>query len=149
SANDLKARLWEVPTGRALGLPMEHQETVSDAVFSRDSKRVMTLTSAGTTRWWAADTGAPLSPPRPHPEPVSAVALSAVGHCLAAVVADKSVRLGSEGMDHPAAPRLDLEDGVSGLTFGSSNRFLLTANRFGTVRPWDVATGKCLGPPLP
>jgi WD40 repeat protein len=46
------ARLFEATTGRARGLPLQHEGVILSAHFSPDGKRVVTADETGTTRIW-------------------------------------------------------------------------------------------------
>ena len=50
------ARVWSTSDGRALGELRGHSDAVSNAVFSRDGRRIATASHDGTARIWDAAT---------------------------------------------------------------------------------------------
>jgi WD40 repeat protein/energy-coupling factor transporter ATP-binding protein EcfA2 len=63
---DDTARLWDLTTGRAVGLPLQHAHDVESARWSRDGTMVVTASGDRTARVWDAATGQPLTPPLEH-----------------------------------------------------------------------------------
>ena len=53
--------LWDVPTGRLKHILTEHTDYISGAVFSPDSKTLVSSEGNDTIRWWDATTGGSLS----------------------------------------------------------------------------------------
>jgi WD40 repeat protein len=49
---DKTARLWEVATGKQLGPPLHHRDTVAAVAFSPDGKTVLTGSVDKTARLW-------------------------------------------------------------------------------------------------
>ena len=78
-SQDKTARLWDVATGRPLGLPMKHQGGVDGRGLQPRRQDVLTGSDDKTARLWDAATGQPLGPPMEHQGRVLAVAFSPDG----------------------------------------------------------------------
>src|SRR5207249_2043137 len=85
------ARLWEVATGKLIGLPLQHQ--CKAVAFSPDGKTVLTGSGDGTARLWETATGKPIGPPLQHQGLVVGLALSADGKTALTGSRDKTARL--------------------------------------------------------
>ena len=59
---DKTARLWEASSGKAIGLPMQHNGEVKSAAFSPDGQRVVTASADKTARLWEASSGKAIWP---------------------------------------------------------------------------------------
>jgi WD40 repeat protein len=73
--DDNAARIWEVDTGALVGRVLEHDAPVVDARFSKDGRRVVTMSyrqwegvvpPTMQARVWDVASGAPLTPPLAH-----------------------------------------------------------------------------------
>ncbi len=60
------ARQFDVRTGRPIGLPMNHGDTIGWLVYSPDGATLATACPDGTVRLWDASTGWPLGPALVH-----------------------------------------------------------------------------------
>jgi WD40 repeat protein len=76
---DNTARLWSLATKSAIGLPLQHNQVVEDAQWSRDGTRVVTASSDRTSQVWDASTGQRLTPPLEHENGVSRAKFSLDG----------------------------------------------------------------------
>jgi WD40 repeat protein/tetratricopeptide (TPR) repeat protein/tRNA A-37 threonylcarbamoyl transferase component Bud32 len=126
ASDDKTARIWDTDTGEAVTEPLVHGGPVQWLQFSRDGRRLLTLSGspippAPMIEWearvWDAVTGQPLAPPCKH------VHLILVG--------------------------LDLDaHGAGTPSLSPDGRRLLTHTDEDTAQQWDTATGKPVGPPL-
>src|ERR1700722_5680220 len=57
ASDDKTARVWDAETGKPVGAPLQHQQTVNIAAFSPDGRRVVTASVDNTPGVWGADTG--------------------------------------------------------------------------------------------
>src|SRR5207244_10030860 len=73
------AYLWEMNSGKRIGLPMQHEHVIGPLAFSPDGRLVLTGSFDKTARLWSAVTGEPLGTPLEHPEPVGNVGFSPDG----------------------------------------------------------------------
>jgi WD40 repeat protein len=146
-SNDGAARLWEAATGQLVGPPLRHEDWVTAVAFRPDGRAVLTGSRDGTARLWDVGTGHPLCPPLRHPGSVNAVAFSPDGHTVSTGSLE-GARLwdGSDG--HPLGPYLQPKTDARGVAFSPDGRTILTGATNGTVRFWDAATRKPIGPTL-
>ena len=70
---DKTARLWRLPGGEAIGLPMPHEAEVLSVCFSHNGAFALTAAASGEVRLWDAATALPVGPPARHDGPVSSV----------------------------------------------------------------------------
>jgi WD40 repeat protein len=153
--NDNLAQLLLAGTDKPICPPLKHAGKVETAVFSPDSKVVLTTSEPGTGMrgrepyWlWDAATGLPL-------ETDSGVALAVSGDGKAVLTLGSSaegeeLQLWDTAGGHPVGPRLAHEGIVREATFSPSGKSLLTrteptAGNRGEAYLWDAATGKHLG----
>src|SRR5262249_37397653 len=142
------ARLWAVASGKPLGPPFLHQESVRAAAFSPDGQTILTGSLDKTARLWDVVPGDVLGVQLRHQAAVYAVAFSPDGRTIATGGNGGATRLWE-----PAAgtrPRILVEApfAVYRVAFSPDGKTLLIAS-WDDGRRWDAATGKPLGQPLP
>ncbi len=141
------AQMWNSSTGKPVGLPLQHGETVSAAIFSPDGKTVLTASYDKTARIWEVPTGKPLGTLR-HDLTVIAVAFSRDGKTILTGSADKTAQLWEAATGEKSAPPLPHLDSVASVAFSPDDKMVLTGSFDRTARLWDAATGKQLSSPL-
>lgn len=62
SADALHAQIWEVTSGRRIGMPIQHSDGVSMVRYFPDGKRILTAGEDGQARVWNAADGSPNTP---------------------------------------------------------------------------------------
>ena len=146
---DATARFWEVPTGRPIGSPLKHENTVFSVAYSPDGKTVMTGSWDQTAQLWDASTGKPIGPS-------AATSRMGLGRGLQSGRQDGDHReLGrhgaGSGMSRPASPTaqpLAHKSLVSAVAFAPDGKTVATASFDSTARIWDAANGQPVGTPL-
>jgi WD40 repeat protein len=147
SSFDKSLRLWDVETGQAIHC-FEEGKTVFRAIdFSRDGKYVLSGSDDGRLRLWNADTGELVRSLDGAYRALSTVNLSADGRFAL------SNGLTPEGRGTPEL--WDLEKNLSirqfrhewgwvtqGSGFSPDGKRFLTCGQDGTLRLWELATGK-------
>ena len=79
ASRDKTARLWDASSGKAIGLPMQHDDTVNSAAFSPDGQRIVTASRDKTARLWDAASGKAIGLPMQHDGVVISAAFSPDG----------------------------------------------------------------------
>ncbi|MFC6086221.1 nSTAND1 domain-containing NTPase [Sphaerisporangium aureirubrum] len=142
-------RLWDTATGRPIGPPMTgHRGTVIQVVLSPDRKLVASRGDDNTVRVWDTATGRPVNPRVPY-----------------IAGASDPIAFGPDGRTLAGGGRVSLVDARSGwrragpligaggapapqIAFNRTGTRLAAGQEDGTVRLWDPATGRAVGPPL-
>ncbi len=144
---DGTARLWSVPSGNALGRPLDaHKGAVWKAVFSPDGRYVLTASDDATARVWDATTGAPVGEPMAgHAHGVLDAEFDPVpqdGRWLVVTASeDGTARLWDPLIGRPLAVLKGHDGAVVQASFSADGGTVVTASRDGTVRLWDAGTG--------
>jgi WD40 repeat protein/serine/threonine protein kinase len=147
------ACLWDVATGRQVGLPLAHRGDNLGAAFSADGKLV--VTAAGDIRLWDTATGEPVGRPLRQDGGLAFLALSPdCKRVLTAELRDRArlARLWDAANGQPTGTILAHAGALAASAFSPDGKSILTGSLkgedHGEARLWEAATGKPLGPPL-
>ncbi|MER6160378.1 hypothetical protein ABT147_33320 [Streptomyces sp. NPDC001868] len=139
TATDLSTQLWNTGTGRLRTTFTGHDGMVMSVAFRPDGRTLATNASDGTTRLWDTDTERARTIPTGEKWGISSMAFSPDGKTLA-TGGDLSAQLWNTGTGRL---RTTLDQwGVMCAAFSPDGRALATAAADGTVRLWDVTTGR-------
>jgi WD40 repeat protein/serine/threonine protein kinase/Flp pilus assembly protein TadD len=147
-----EARLWDTADGRPRTPPLKHPGAVVRAHFSPDGRRFVTvvadrISARGEVRVWNLN-GEPVTPPLQHAGPVTDAAFSPDGRLLVAAGEDGVARLWDLAVLRRTVPPLSAsEPSYSRIEVCENRRHVFTVSRDGTLRVWETATGKLVGPP--
>jgi WD40 repeat protein len=146
TCNDGTARLWDVATGRQVGL-MRFVPSGLPGAFSPDGLKVMTPGPDKTAVFWDAATGQQVGAPFHHPRGVYGAALSPDGKTIATTGQDNTVRLWNMKTGEPIGRPIATDGGAPSVAFSSNGKTLLTYGAE-TARLWNVDTGESVGRPM-
>lgn len=135
-------RLWDVPSGDAVGEPMIHDEWVSAVAFSADGSRVLTSSQSAAVHEWDARTGKSLGEPRG--EGQDEAAFSPDGTRLVTAWQWEG-RLIDVATGQPVGETLRHDGLIKVLVFSPDGRLLATGGHDHTVRLWNAKTGARVG----
>jgi eukaryotic-like serine/threonine-protein kinase len=138
-----EARVWDVATGKALGLPMSHKLGLFCSSFSPDGRWLATSSRDGTARVWDAATGQPLIPPLAHGGDVFRTAFSPDGRRLATTSSVGVARIWGLEMDQHTPLELRESSGAGDYSFTFSSDGQRLAGKYfkSDGRVWDALTG--------
>ncbi len=135
---DCTARIWDIATGEAIGVPMRHGRRINTAVFSSDGKRILTASDDSKVRVWDAATGQALTDPLKHEGPVNTAAFSPDNHWIL-TVADGVARVWDVATGEPVTAPMRQGQGFTSAAFSPDGKRVLITAKDRTVRVWHVA----------
>lgn len=135
---DKQVRLWDLEERKLLKTLKGHTDKVVSVLLSRDGLSGLSLSNDGVIRQW--DLKAGKSTVVPGPAPYGVLAINPAENVIASGNGDGTVVLrGPQGI----APLIGHTQGyVEGLAFTPDGSKLVTGADDGTVRVWDLKTGK-------
>jgi WD40 repeat protein len=149
----LGAQLWEVPPEGELGWALPDRGTLKALAFSPDGRALLAGASKRGARFWEPVEGRrPVVRLLPHDDEVSAVAFSPDGRTFLTGSDDGRIRLWDRNTCQ-VRHEMRQTGWVSSLAFAPDGRTALAGTRYkephpGTIRFWDLVTGKPLGDPV-
>jgi WD40 repeat protein len=140
--------LWDAAAGKAVAR-LGHAAEVSDARFSPDGARLLTVSGGKTVRVWDARTGGPLTPALEHGRPVFEASFTPDGRRV--IVTNGGFRaLALWDVATRSKLALAREKGTGSVVFGRDGARELVFHVGGkTARCWDLAAGRPLTKPFP
>jgi WD40 repeat protein len=140
--------VWDAETGAVIGELLRHEGPVNDAIYSPDSKRILSWSDDKTLRLWDATTGASIGAPLQHGGPVKGAVYSPDGKRILSWSQDKTLRLWDAAMGAAIGEPLRHDGSVLGAIYSPDGRRILSWSADKTLRLWDAATGAAIGEPL-
>ncbi|MER9134748.1 TIR domain-containing protein [Mesorhizobium sp. M0830] len=135
------ARIWNAATGaQVLGLE-GHKDTVNSAVFSPDSRRLVTASDDQTACLWDAATGRQMLVLGGHEHLVSSAAFSPDSMRIVTTSSDKTARVWDASTGALVLVLNGHGDHVASAAFSPDASRLVTASWDKTARVWDAAPG--------
>ncbi|MCY4401860.1 MAG: WD40 repeat domain-containing protein [Candidatus Poribacteria bacterium] len=146
-------RLWDTTSGKHKQTPRGHKTRVKTVVFSPDSNMMASWSSEGDTtiRLWDVATGKHKRTLKGHINPIEDVSFSPDGKTLASGGLDGIIRIWNSEtgeqkqtfMENSFANNLAAQSAaVTVVTFYSDGVVLASGHKNGSIRLWDLDTGK-------
>jgi WD40 repeat protein len=167
ASDDKTALIWDVTTGKVLQKIEEHTEMVrsatlspdgkipifiasaenklkevKSAVFSLNSKTIVTASGDKTARIWDVATGKELKKLEGHTDGVLSAVFSPDSKTIVTASKDKTARIWDVVAGKESQKLGGHTDTVVSAVFSPNGKTIVTASRDKTARIWDVATGK-------
>jgi WD40 repeat protein/predicted Ser/Thr protein kinase len=137
AADDGKARLWDLQTGRLLAA-LPHPIKVSSAMFTADENIVLTACQDGSFRLWNLDAARIISEFPPAPDSRVPPALSRDRRRAALFGPRGSVQVWDLAHGQPLGSPLKLAERITRTAFGRDPNILAVAGLEGSVGVWTV-----------
>jgi KaiC/GvpD/RAD55 family RecA-like ATPase len=144
-SRDNTARLWEVASGKEIGVLRGHEDSVTSVAFSPDGRTLATGSADKTARLWEVATGKEITVLRGHQDLLWSVAFSPDGQRLTTGSHDNTARLWEVTSGKEIAVLRGHEGSVRSVAFSPDGRTLATGSWDETVRLWEVTSGKEIG----
>jgi WD40 repeat protein/serine/threonine protein kinase len=150
ASQDTTVRLWDTATGSLVGILRGHESHVRNVAFSPDGQRLATASDDGIVKLWDARAAEPERTLR-HANWVPRAAFFPDGTTIASAGWDNMIRIWDAATGRPiralhAEPNdegiAQMGDIIHTLAISPDGRQVASTNRSGTVRLWDMATGR-------
>jgi len=140
-------QLWDGASGKPIGQPMKHEDSIKSAQFSPDGQRVV-VASGNTARLWDAASGKSIGEPMKHEAGVKSAQFSPDGQRVVTASEDKTARLWDAASGKSIGAPMKHEAGVNSARFSPDGQRVVTALQDNTVQLWDAPSGKPIGAPM-
>src|SRR5262249_51592905 len=138
SADHKLAQLWDARTGRLLGVLQEHFDFIMAAVFSPDSKWIVTASTDHNAGLWDAVTGRRIFMLEGHSAPVMDASFSPDSTRFLTRGADDTARVWDVETGYLLATLQGHKDSLTSAEFSHDGNYVLTASADGTAKIYDV-----------
>ena len=139
------AQIWDIASGKPIGIPLPHEDVVRDAAFNADGSLVATISGKCTVHCWRVATGELLATFKGHTDSIVSVAFSPRGTQIVTTSEDKTASIW-EITTGKLQWRLAEHTGIVWEAhFSPDGSRLVTASDDASSKIWDTTTGKQLG----
>lgn len=138
---DQTARVWNVETGQAVGIPLPHPNWVQSVAFNPDGSRLVTGGDGQQTVLWDFSNGRRIPPPIDHDDVVVSAEYSADGLLLLSASMDGRLRLFDAPDLKPfrQAPQLPHAGRIMSAAFLPDAARIVVCTHEGAVTLWNLA----------
>jgi len=143
SADDFSPRVWEVSKGKLVAILRGHTNTVQGAVFSRDSRFIVTASWDKTASVWEATTGRLLTRLIGHNNAVNTAVFTADGRRVLTASADSTARIWDAGIGQVLTQISGQPVAKLNIRFTPDGRNVLVAKDSATVTICSTQTAQC------
>ena len=144
AAKENNASLWDVTTGRRIGLPLVHPGVVFAESFSPDGKTLVTGCLDGGVRLWDVASGKRVGAILRHEEKVHSAVFSRDGRLVLSSSEDGTARLWEAATGRLVGQQLSHSSELRNAVFSPDQTHILTAGFEGTARLWRLAPEQAL-----
>jgi WD40 repeat protein len=130
--------VWDAATGKKRYVLQGHEDEVTAAAFSPDSRHIVTASRDGTTRIWSAADGREEVVLRGHEGPVYSAAWSPDGRFVVTASEDRTARLWYADSGREFFTLTGHEGPVYSAEFSPDGTQVVTASADGTARIWPA-----------
>jgi hypothetical protein len=139
---DNTTRLWDVDSGKNLGILTAHSDRVTSVCFSPNGKTLASASYDSTIKLWNMDTGKVCLTLTSHTKPFTSIIFSPNGKTLCSGSLDKTIRLWDVATGRELRVFNGHSDGVTSVCFSPDGKTIASSSSDKTIRLWDMATGQ-------
>jgi WD40 repeat protein len=139
--------IWDLAAGGTQGQILSHETPVRSAVFSPDSRRIVTA-AGDNAHIWNATTAKREAKPLEHHQTVTSAVFSPDSSSVLTASHDHFAQVWNAATGNPAGARPDLNRFLHRATFSPDGRFYATVDSDYIGQIFITATGKPFGRPL-
>jgi WD40 repeat protein len=153
-SGDKTIKLWDVSSGKEVNTFFGHTDAVSTIVFSHDGRYLLSGSFDKTLKLWDISTGNERRTFTGHAWQIASVAFSADGRHALSRSGDRIIKLWDMNTGKEirtfSGDNVDVAGVATGSqmivsgTFSPDGRYMLTTERSGAIKLWNVATGKAI-----
>src|SRR5262249_54097256 len=146
-SGDQTVRLWDLISGKEVGVFRGHQDGVTSVAFSQDGKRLFSGSADKTARVWEVASGREVLRLEGHGAAVTSVAFGPDGRSLASASEDTRVRVWDAETGQLAVEYKGHSLAVRGIAFHPDGKHAVSVARDrkqGEARLWSVVTGETI-----
>ena len=136
----------EAASGKPIGEPLRHEDTVSSAAYSPDGTRIVTASFDKTARQWEVASGKPIGEPLRHEDTVTSAAYSPDGTRIVTACRDHTARQWEAASGKPIGEPLHHESMVKSAVYCPDGTRIVTTCDDRTAWQWE---GNFLSSPPP
>jgi WD40 repeat protein len=133
------AYLWDIASGKRLGLPLVHHGGVPAAVFSPDGRVIVSASKDGTVQKWDRATLKPKGLPLRHPRGAEYVAFTPDGAVIVTTSPDAFAAFLWDANGQRLGTPLWHQEAVDSIALSPDGKAILTGGADSTIRMWQVS----------
>jgi WD40 repeat protein len=141
---DKSVRVWNLETGRSVGILQGHTGPIPALAISADGRRAVSGSWDQTVRSWDVKTGKCIATLKGHKDYVVGIAITPNGKRAVSCSKDRTIRV----WDLEAGRCIAILEGhgnaVSGVALTANGKRVVSCSSDETIRVWDIDTGECI-----
>jgi WD40 repeat protein len=141
---DNTVRVWELFSGRCIGLLEGHTGGIVSIVISPDGRFAMSASLDNTARIWCLETGQCVQILEGHTGRVESVAFNHSGHCAVSGSWDNTVRVWGLSSGRCIKSLKGHTHWIHSVTFSPDDQYVVSGSWDSVVKVWEVKSGRCM-----
>ena len=141
-SEDMTIRLWQLQTGKLIGILRGHSAPITGLAFSQNGKILISSSEDKTIKIWQLQTGKSIFNCTGHRDSITAITLSPDGQTLASCSSDQTIKLWHLKTGQEITTLKGHERWINCLAFSPDGTQLATGSDDETIKIWNLKTGQ-------